>query len=61
MAPKDERAQCELPPGLSTREANNATHKIKLIDGKTTSIMYRRDDAKDASDSKVLSVWSQEW
>lgn len=33
----------------------------KMIGGKTTSVMYRLDDAKDGSDSKVLSVWSQEW
>ncbi len=31
------------------------------IDEKTTSVMYRLDDAKDGSDSKVLSVWSREW
>jgi hypothetical protein len=33
----------------------------KVIGDKTTSVMYRLDDAKDGSDSKVLSVWSQEW
>jgi hypothetical protein len=31
------------------------------IGEKTTSVMYRLDDAKDGSDSKVLSVWSREW
>jgi hypothetical protein len=33
----------------------------KMIGDKTTIVMYRLDDAKDGSDSKVLSVWSQEW
>src|SRR5258705_13260447 len=31
------------------------------IGEKTTSVMYRLDDAKDGFDSKVLSVWSREW
>jgi hypothetical protein len=31
------------------------------IGEKTTGVMYRLDDAKDGSDSKVLSVWSREW
>jgi hypothetical protein len=33
----------------------------KMIGDKTTSVMYRLDDAKDGSDSKVLSVWSRDW
>jgi hypothetical protein len=40
MAPKDEQAQCVLPPGLSTLEATNTMHRILVKQGMT---MFPRD------------------
>jgi hypothetical protein len=47
--------------GVCSKHALYLVCTETMLDGTTRHVLYRLNDAKDGSDSRVMFVWSQEW